>query len=70
MSSRSPFLTKLHRRNCEIIERQTSLGFLKDAIVTQIQPIFSGREIVDIDIGISDPVMMSVYLRKEVKRKK
>jgi len=70
VTSRSPFLTKLHRRNSEIIERHTSLGFLKDAIVTQIQPIFSGREIVDIDIGVSDPVMMSVYLRKEVKRKK
>ena len=70
MSSRSPFLTKLHRRNCEIIDRPTSMGFLKDAIITQIQPIFSGREIVDIDIGIQDPVTMSVYLRKEVKRKK
>jgi len=46
------------------------MGFLKDAIITQIQPIFSGREIVDIDIGIQDPVTMSVYLRKEVKRKK
>jgi hypothetical protein len=69
MPSRIRFLNIIRRKNSEKLTKTVSLGFLKDIIICNIQPIFSGREIVDIDFSNTDPVEMSIYLKKEVRKK-
>ena len=61
------FLKQLQKRQCRTLTKEVSLGFVKDAIITQLQPIMSGRQIVDIDFGeinAEGNMKMKIYYNK------
>jgi hypothetical protein len=67
---RSPVLKRMRRKNSKKIEKVVSLDFIKDALITQLQPIYSGQNIIDLDVGnLQDPVSVILYIRKEVQKK-
>ena len=69
MTSRSKFLIKLTRKNCTKTVVPTNLGYLKEALISQVQPLYS-TPIQDIDIGgLPDIVDVTYYTRKESKTK-
>lgn len=45
------FLKQRLKMQSRSLTKEVSVGFVKDAIITQLQPIMSGRHIVDIDFG-------------------
>lgn len=66
------YLMNRRRRLCKTINKPVSLAFVKDAIITQMQPMF-GSEIVDIDLGDVDAdgnINITIFYRKETKTKK
>jgi hypothetical protein len=69
--TRSPALKKMRRSNCKQIVKEIGLSFIKDALITQLQPMYSKQDILDLDVGdLQDPVSVVIYTRKEVQRKK
>lgn len=61
----------LSRKNTKKSEHSTSLGYIKDALITQVQPMY-GTEIVDCDIeGLNaDVIKVTYYLKKGGSKKK
>jgi hypothetical protein len=61
------YLKERQKRLSRSLTKEVSAGFVKDAIITQLQPIMSGRHIVDIDFGEvnSEGLMkMKIYYSK------
>lgn len=45
------YLRERQKRMSRSTTKEVGVGFVKDAIITQLQPMMSGRNIVDIDFG-------------------
>lgn len=61
------YLRQLLKKQSRSITKEVSVGFVKDAIITQLQPIMSGRQIVDIDFGevnAEGNMKMKIYYSK------
>jgi|KBSSwiStaDraftv2_1062776.scaffolds.fasta_scaffold09995_5 hypothetical protein len=61
------FLKERQKRLSRSLTKEVGMGFLKDAIITQLQPIMSGRHIVDIDFGEVNPegnMKLKIYYSK------
>ncbi len=65
-----PVLNYLKQRQKKLsrsLTKEVSLGFITDAIITQLQPIMSGRHITDIDLGEVSPeglMKLKIYYNK------
>lgn len=60
------YLVKRRRRLAQKQAKVVSLGFLKDSIISQLQPLY-GPEIIDIDLGAvssHDTMELTIYLQK------
>lgn len=61
------FLKERQKRLSRSLTKEVNLGFVKDAVITQLQPIMSGRHIVDIDFGevnTEGNMKMKIYYSK------
>jgi hypothetical protein len=61
------YLRERQKKSCRTLTKEVGLGFVKDAVITQLQPIMSGRHIVDIDFGEINPegnMKMKIYYSK------
>jgi len=65
----SKFIMKLRRKNTDKTTKPTSIEYIKDALISQAQPMF-GTEIVDVEIkGLETPsVDVTYFVRKGVKK--
>lgn len=59
------YVMNKRRQTAQKIKKELSSDFIKDAVITQIQPMF-GQEVIDIDIGFPETI---IYLRKGGKSK-
>jgi len=65
-----PVLNYLKQRQKKLsrsLTKEVNLGFIKDAIITQLQPMMSGRHIVDLDLGEVSPeglMKLKIYYSK------
>lgn len=61
------YLKERQKRLSRHTTKEVSVGFVKDAIITQLQPIMSGRQIIDLDFGDTTPegnMKMKIYYNK------
>lgn len=64
----SPFLTKMRKKNCEVIKKNINLGQFKDHLMQFLTAtrMISG-EVVDIEFGLPSKGMvpLEIYIKKE-----
>lgn len=65
---KSPFLTKMRKKNCEVIRKNMNLGQFKDHIVQFLSATrMINGEIVDIEFGLPSKgvVPLEIFIKKE-----
>ena len=61
------FLKERQKKLSRSLTKEVNVGFITDAIITQLQPIMSGRHITDIDLGEVSPegmMKLKIYYSK------
>lgn len=65
----SPFLTKMRKKNCEVVKKNMNLNQFKDHLIQFLTAarMISG-EIVDIEFGLPSKgcVPLEIYIKKEL----
>lgn len=71
MSRLEDFLKRIQRRRCQKINKEVSVGFIKDSLIDNIYSMHLGpyQEIVDVDIpGLTTGLVnITLYVKKEAK---